>query len=337
MRENVGLFDQSHFCKYMLQGKDAVHVLNRVGGNQFDVPIGKIVYTQLLNERGGIEADVTVTRVAPDSFYIVDGAALQVRTPTFIRKHIRDGEHAFLTDITSGMALIPIMGPNSRALLSKLTDEDLSNEAFPFGTSKDIEFAYAKVRASRITYVGELGWEIHVSTDFAQHVYDAIIDEGKAFDLKHCGYHAMNSLRIEKAYRHWGHDITDEDTPVEAGMRFAVDWNKEDFLAKKALEAQKANGVTKRIAQFALNDPDPLLYHNEPIWRDNEIVGYLSSGMYGHTLGAAIGMGYITHKEGVNAEYVKSGSYEIEVACERIPAKVSLRPMYDPKSEQVKS
>ena len=337
VRENVGIFDQSHFCKYLLQGKDAVHVLNRIGGNQFNVELGKIVYTQLLNERGGIEADITITRTGPNTFYIVDGAGLQVRTPDFIRKHIGEDEHAFLTDITSGMALIPIMGPNSRALLSKLTDTDFSNEAFPFGTSKEIDFAHAKVRASRVTYVGELGWELHLPTEFAAHVYDAVIEEGKPFNLKHCGYHAMNSLRIEKAYRHWGHDITDEDTPVEAGMRFAVDWTKENYLAKNALEAQKTNGVKKRLVQFVLEDPEPLLYHNEPIWRDNKIVGFLTSGMYGHTLGAAIGLGYVTNEDGVNADFVKSGTYEIEVACERIPAQASLRPMYDPKSERVKS
>lgn len=336
VRENVGIFDQSHFSKYLLQGKDAVHVLNRIGGGQFDVEIGKIVYTQLLNKRGGIEADITVTRTAKDVFYIADGAGLQVRTPDFIRKNIGKNEHAFLTDITSGMALIPVMGPNSRALLSKLTDADLSNDVFPFGSSKEIDFAYAKVRASRVTYVGELGWELHLPTEFVAHVYDALIEEGKQFDLKHCGYHAMNSLRLEKAYRHWGHDITDEDTPVEAGLRFAVDFKKEDFLAKDALEAQKANGVTKRLVQFALEDPEPLLYHNEPIWRDNEIVGFLTSGMYGHTVGASLGMGYVTNPEGVNADFVKSGSYEIEVACERVPAKASLRPFYDPKSERVK-
>ncbi len=336
VRENVGIFDQSHFSKYLLQGKDAATVLNRIASSNFNVPIGKIVYTQLLNERGGIEADITVTKTAENSFYIVDGAALQIRTPQFIRKHILEHEHAFLTDITSGYALIPVMGPNSRALLSKLTDTNLSNETFPFGTSQEIEFAQAKLRASRISYVGELGWELHVATEFAPHIYDAIIEEGKAFDLKHCGYHAMNSLRIEKAYRHWGHDIADEDTPIEAGLSFTVDFSKENYLGKTLLDKQKANGVGKRLVQFALEDPEPLLYHNEPIWRNNKIVGFLTSGMYGHTLGTAIGLGYVTNEEGVNADFIKSGSYEIEVACERIPAKASLRPLYDPKSERVK-
>ena len=337
VRENVGLFDQSHFAKYLLQGKDAVHVLNRICGGQFDVPIGKIVYTQVLNERGGIEADITVTRTGEHTFYLVDGTGLQVRTPSYIRSHIGEDEHAFLTDVTSGYALLPVMGPNSRALLNKLTDADLSNEAFPFGTSQEVDFAYAKVRLNRITYVGELGWEIHLPTEFAAHVYDVLLEEGKAFDLKHCGYHAMNSLRIEKAYRHWGHDITDEDTPVEAGLRFAVDFDKTDFLGKERLEQQKTEGLKKRLVQFALEDPEPLLYHNEPIVRDGEIVGFLNSGMYGHTVGKALGMGYVSHPEGVSLEFIKSGSYEIEVANRRIPARASTRPFYDPKSERVKS
>ena len=336
VRENVGIFDQSHFSKYLLQGQDAVHILNRICTGQFDVAIGKIVYTQLLNERGGIEADITITRIAENSFYIVDGTALQTRTPNAIRKHIKETDHAFLTDITSGFSLIPVMGPNSRALLSKLTDADLSNQAFPFGTSQEIDFAYAKVRASRITYVGELGWELHVPTEFATHIYDALVAEGKGFELKHCGYHAMNSLRMEKAYRHWGHDITDEDTPIEAGMSFTVDFSKQEFLGKERLLEQKAKGVTKRLVQFALQDPEPLLYHNEPVWRNGQIIGYLSSGMYGHTVGSALGMGYIKHPEGVTADFVESGTFELKVASKRYPARASLKAFYDPKSECVK-
>ncbi|MEZ4632305.1 MAG: FAD-dependent oxidoreductase [Deinococcales bacterium] len=336
VRENVGIFDQSHFSKFLLQGRDALKILNYICGNQLDVPIGKIVYTQMLNARGGIEADVTITRTGKNSFYIVDGAALQVRTAAFIRQHITEDDHAFLTDVTTAYSMITVMGPNSRKLLAKLTDADLYNEAFPFGTSQEIDFAYAKLRASRITYVGELGWELHMTSDFAQHVYDALIDEGKVFDLKPCGYHALNSLRLEKAYRHWGHDIADEDTPIEAGLSFVVDFNKDDFLGKAILESQKTKPLTKRLVQFALEDPEPLLYHNEPIVRDGHIVGYLTSGMYGHTLGCALGMGYVKHPDGVNKEFLEGGRFEIEVAGKRISAKPSLRPFYDPKSERIR-
>ena len=337
VRENVGIFDQTSVAKYLLQGQDAAHVLNRICGNQMDVPVGKVVYTQILNERGGIEADVTVTRTGNDSFYILDGAALQQRNYHHIKSQIQAGEHAFLTDVTSGYVMLGVMGPNSRALLSKLTDANLSNDAFPFGTSQEIDFAYARVRATRITYVGELGWELNMPTEFAQGIYDALIQEGQAFDLTHCGYHALNSLRIEKGYRHWGHDITDEETPIEAGLGFAVKFKKGvDFLGRDVLLRQKKEGVTQRMASFLLDDDQPLLYHNEPIWRDNEIVGYITSGMFGYTLGRSIGMGYVTNPDGVNAAYVKSGTYEIEVAGERIPAQVSLKPWYDPKGENIK-
>ena len=338
VRQNVGLFDQSAFSKFLFQGKDAVHVLNRICGNNIDMPIGKVAYTQMLNERGGIEADLTVTRIAKDIFYILDGTATQVRTFHWIKNQIRDDEYAFLTDVTSGFVMLGVMGPNSRALLSRLTDADLSNEAFPFATSQEIEFAYAKVRATRMTYVGELGWELNIPTEFALSIYDAIVQEGQAFNLVHCGYHAMNSLRIEKGYRHWGHDITDEETPIEAGLGFAVKFKKGvNFNGRDVLLKQKREGVSKRLVMFALEDENALLYHNEPIWRNDELVGYITSGMFGHTIGAAIGMGYVGCEEGVTREYVKSGTYEIEVANERIPARASLRPFYDPKSLRVKS
>jgi 4-methylaminobutanoate oxidase (formaldehyde-forming) len=214
----------------------------------------------------------------------------------------------------------------------------MSNQAFPFGTSQEIFMGYAKVRASRITYVGELGWEIYIPTEFAQSVYDLIIKNGKTFDLKHAGYHALNSLRIEKGYRHWGHDITIDDTPIEAGLSFAVSFRKEGgFIGKDALLKQKEDGVKKRLVQFILEDPEPLLYHNEPIWRDGIIVGYITSGMFGHTIGRSIGMGYVNNEDGATPDIVKSGSYEIEIACKRYPARASLRPSYDPKNERIRS
>ena len=336
VRENVGLFDQTSFSKFLLQGKDALNVLNRLCGNQIDVMPGKVVYTQMLNERGGVEADVTITRVAPDCFYIVDAAATQTKTFSYIQSHIAADEYAFLTDVTSAYAVLGVMGPNARRLLSSLTDTDLSNPAFPFASSQEIDFADARLRAIRITYVGELGWELHIPTEFALSVYDAITQAGKAVSLQHCGYHALNSLRMEKGYRHWGHDVADEDTPFEAGLGFAVRLNKDAFLGREVLLKQHHNGVKKRIVQFALEDPEALLYHNEPIWRDNEIVGFITSGMFGHTLGAAIGLGYVNHADGVTLEYLQSGHYEIEVAGRRIPARASLRPFYDPENKRVK-
>ncbi len=338
VRENVGLFDQTSFAKFLLQGKDAVRILNRICGNNIDVPLGKVVYTQLLNVRGGIEADITITRIEKDAFYILDSGTGQTKTFHWIKNQIGPDDYAFLTDVTSAFTIVSVMGPNSRELLSKLADADLSNETFPFATSQEIDFAYARLRATRMTYVGELGWELNIPTEFAPAIYDAIVAEGAAFDLVHCGYHALNSLRIEKGYRHWGHDITDEDTPIEAGLGFAVNFKKDvNFNGRDILLKQKEEGVKKRLVMFALEDENALLYHNEPIWRNNQIVGYISSGMFGYTIGKAIGMGYVSHQAEVTAEYVESGTYEIEVAGKRISARASLKPFYDPQSRRVKS
>lgn len=338
IREGVGLLDQTSFAKFLLQGRDAEAVLNRVCANNVSVPNGKIVYTQWLNERGGIESDLTITRIAEDSFMIVTAFSSANRDFSWMKSHIPADAHAILTDVGSGLAMVSIMGPKSRELLQSLTSADLSNEAFPFATSQEIELGYANVRASRITYVGELGWEIYIPTEFATGVYDTIVEAGEAFGLQHCGMHAMNSLRTEKAYRHWGHDITDEDTPLEAGLGFAVAWDKPGgFIGKEALLKQKENGVKRRLAQFAIDDRNALMHHNEPIWRNDKIVGYITSGMYGHAVDKSLGMGYVENEDGVDAAFVKEGTYEIEIACERFPATVSLAPFYDPKSLRVKS
>jgi 4-methylaminobutanoate oxidase (formaldehyde-forming) len=338
VREKVALFDQSSFAKFLVQGRDAEAVLQRICANDVAVPENKIVYTQWLNQRGGIEADLTVTRLAEDRYMVVTGAAVAVHDFHWLKRNIPDDAHCFAADVTSGTAVIGLMGPDSRALLGKLTDADLSNQAFPFGTAREIEIGYAQVRALRITYVGELGWEIYVPSEFAGGVFDAIAEAGDPMGLKMAGMHVLNSCRIEKAFRHWGHDITDEDTPLEAGLGFACAFEKNiPFTGRDALLKQKEAGLKKRMVQFALEDPEPLLYHNEPIYRDGEIVGYLSSGDYGHHLGSAIGLGYVSHPDGVDADFVTSGNYEIEVACERFPATASLRPLYDPKAERVKA
>ncbi len=336
-REAVGLFEQTSFAKFLVQGADAEAVLQRISANDMAVPAGKVVYTQWLNGHGGIEADLTVTRLAEDAYMVVTGAAVAVHDLDWLRRNLAADARVTITDVTSAYAVIGVMGPNSRALLSQVAEADLSNEGFPFGASKEIDLGYARVRASRISYVGELGWELYVPSEFARGVFETIVAAGGDHGLKLAGMHAMDSLRLEKAYRHWGHDITGEDTPVEAGLTFACRFDKNvAFIGREALLKQKEEGVTKRLVQFALDDPEPLLYHNEPILRDGEIVGYLTSGNYGHTLGRAIGLGYVNHPDGVDADFVNSGSYEIDVACERFPAKASLRPMYDPKSERMR-
>lgn len=338
VRNEVGLFDLSSFGKFLLAGPDAERVLNQVCANDVAVPIGRIVYTQWLNEGGTIEADVTVTREAADRYLIVTAAATQVRDLAWLVDHISVGARCIATDVTSSMAVLSVMGPNSRALLARISDDDFSNEAFPFGTSRIIDVAYARARASRITYVGELGWELYIPTEFATGVFDAIVEAGTEYGLRHAGYHALNSLRIEKGYRHWGHDISPDDSPIEAGLGFVVAWNKAGgFVGREALLTKQYEGPRKRLVQGRLHDGDRLLYHNEPIWRDGELVGRVTSGMYGHTVKASLAMGYV---ENINSladnAWVLSGNYEIEIACERFGAELSLVPFYDPKSLRVR-
>ena len=236
--------------------------------------------------------------------------------------------------LTSGLGVISIMGPNARALLQSLSPNDLSHEAFRFAHSREIELGYALVRAARITYVGELGWELYIPTEFTAGVYDTIVAAGAPFGLAHAGYHALDSLRIEKAYRHWGHDITDEDTPLEAGLGFAVKFDKPGgFIGREALLKDRKAGPAKRLLQFRLLDPQPLLYHNEPIWHEDDLVGYVTSGAYGHTLGGAIGLGYVDTARAPNPP---EAGFSIEVAGDHIPADVSSRPMYDPGNRRIR-
>ena len=343
-REKVALFDMSSFAKFMVQGQEAEKVLNRICANDVDVASGKVIYTTWLNEQGGIESDLTVTRLQKDVFLVVTAGASQIRDLAWLLKNIPDEAHVNVTDVTSGYAVLSVMGPESRNLLAKLTPTDLSNEAFPFGTGKDIEIGYGKALALRMTYVGELGWEIYTPTEFAQDIYDKILAAGTDHGMQLAGMHALNSLRLEKAFRHWGHDISDEDTPLEAGLGFAVKFDKPGgFIGREALLRQKEglsdvkNGVLKkRLVQFALEDPEPLLYHNEPIWCDGRIVGDLTSGMYGHTLRTSLGMGYVSYEDGVTRDLLHSSVFEIEVAGERHPARASLQSFYDPKSERVR-
>ncbi len=336
VRTNVGLFDMSSFGKIAVEGKDACSFLNHVCANEIDVENGRIVYTQMLNERGGVESDLTVTRISETSFVMVVPAATVQRDLFWLRRHAIDFAHLFIRDVSNSEAVICIMGPNSRALMNKVSPNDFSNEAHPFGTMREIEIGMAIARAHRVTYVGELGWEIYAPVDMAAHVFETIRESGKELDLKLCGLHTLDSCRIEKAYRHFGHDISDEDHVLESGLGFAVKTEKANFIGKEAVLAKKATGLTKRLVQFRLFDKEPLLFHNEPIVRDGKIVSFLTSGNYGHALGSAIGLGYVPC-EGEKPDQVLASTYEIEVAGVRFRAEASLKPMYDPTSERVRA
>ena len=338
VRNAVGIFDQSSFAKFVVQGPDAEAVLNRISANNMSVPVGKVVYTQWLNERGGIEADLTVTREALDRYLVVTAAATQTRDFSWLQRNIPADARATAVDVSSSMAVLGVMGPRSRELLSQLTEADMSPAAFPFGTSQIIDLGYARVRASRITYVGELGWELYIPTECAPGVFDALMQAAPSVGGRLAGYHALNSLRMEKGYRHWGHDISDEDTPLQSGLGFAVAMKKPGgFIGLEALQAQKEAGLTRRLVQFALDDATPVLYHNEPICRDGAIVGRISSGMFGHHLGKSLGMGYVEcQTQGEAPEVILQGKYEIEVAGVRYSAQPSLAPLYDPSSARIK-
>ena len=334
IRENVGMYDMSSFGKLRVEGPDATAFMNYVGGGQYDVPIGKIVYTQFLNRNGGIEADVTVTRLSETAYLVVTPAATRLADQTWMQRHVGDFA-VVITDVTAGEGVLAVMGPNARALMQAVSPADFSNDANPFGTAQDIDLGMGLARVHRVTYVGELGWEVYVSSDMAGHAFETLYEAGRDLGLKLCGMHMMDCARIEKGFRHFGHDITCEDHVLEAGLGFAVKTDKPDFIGRDAVLRKKETGLNTRLVQFKLKDAEPLLYHNEPIVRDGEIVGYLSSGAYGHHLGAAVGLGYVPCA-GETAAEVLASSYEIDVCGTRVAAEASLKPMYDPKSERVK-
>ncbi len=334
VRLGVGLFDMTSFGKIRVEGRDAVTFLNRLCANQIDVPTGRIVYTQMLNRKGGIESDLTVTRLSETAFLlVVPGATLQ-RDLAWLRRHLTD-EFVVVTDATASESVLCLMGPRSRELIHSISPNDFSNEAFPFGTMQEIEIGMGLARAHRVTYVGELGWELYVSSDQAAHVFEALDAAGSDFGLRLCGLHTLDSCRIEKAFRHFGHDITDEDHVLEAGLGFAVNFNKGEFTGRDAVLRLQEVGLGRRLVQFMLEDPQPLLFHNEAIVRDGKIVGTITSGNYGHHLGGAIGLGYVACR-GESAQDVLSSHYEIEIAGQRVKAQASLTPLYDPKATRVR-
>lgn len=334
IRTNVGMYDMSSFGKIRVEGRDATAFMNHIGGGQYEVPVGKIVYTQFLNERAGIEADVTVTRLSETAYLVVTPAATRLADETWMRRHQGDF-NVVITDVTPAEGVLAVMGPNARKLMQAISPNDFANATNPFGTAQEIELGMGLARVHRVTYVGELGWEIYVSADMAAHAYETLMSAGQDLGLKLCGMHMMDCARIEKGFRHFGHDITSEDHVLEAGLGFAVKTDKPVFIGRDAVLRKRETGLTKRLVQFKLTDPEPMLYHNEPILRDGKIVGFLTSGAYGHHLGAAIGMGYVPCAEQSAADVLAS-SFEIDIAGTRVPAEVSLKPMYDPAAERVK-
>ncbi len=335
-RESVAIFDQTGFSKFLFKGPDALNVLQRLCGAEMDVPPGKAVYTGMFNTRGTFESDITAIRLDRDEFYLISGTSQTTRDQNWIRRNLRAGEQAALTDVTEAFSVIGVMGPNSRALLDRVTDTDLSNQAFPFGTAQVMEVGMATVRAVRITYVGELGWELHVPVSQAVLVYESLMKAGKKFDAFNAGHYAINSLRLEKAYRAWGADISPDDTALEAGLGFAIGWKKSaPFLGKDALLAQKQAALKRQLVTFVLQDPGPMLWGSEPIYRNGEAVGYTTSGSYGHTLGAAVGMGYVKCQDGVTPEFIRDGHYEINVSGTRFPAVPHLKAPYDPERKRI--
>jgi 4-methylaminobutanoate oxidase (formaldehyde-forming) len=338
-RENVVLFDQSSFSKYLVQGRDACKLLQRVSSADVDVEPGRMVYTHWLNERGGIEADLTVTRIAEDEFWVISGAAQTIKDLHWLKSHIAEGEFCCVSDITNAWAMLGVMGPQSRALLSEAIDHDLSTENFPFGDFHAVELGMTRAYAARVSYVGELGWEFYIPVDQARHGFDFLCEKGQSHGLTLAGMHALNSCRMEKKFVHYGHDVADHDTPLECGMGFVLAFDKETpFVGRDAMLQQKESRgfMKKRMVQFLLQDPEATLYHHEPILRDGQIVGHLTSGDYGHTLGGAVGLGYVEVDEEVTKEYIEAGKFEIDVGGERIPASASLSAMYDPKAERMR-
>ena len=338
-REGVILMDMSFMAKFRVEGRDAGRLLNQLSGNEVDGEAGRITYTQWLNERGTLEADLTVNKFDDRNYWVVASDTAHRHVLTRMR-HVFGDAHAFVSDVTSGYAQINIQGPRSRALMQSVTSADLSNEAFPFRTAREIDVGFARVLCVRITYLGELGYELYIPAEQAVHVYDRLVKAGEAFDLRHAGLKALASLRMEKGYRDYGHDIDNTDSVLEAGLGFAVDLKKPGgFIGKDAVLAKKNAGPLKRrILQVLVKDPQPLLFHAEPIWRNGKRVGYVRAGSYGHTLGGAVGLAMIEGgAEVVDSKFIESGTWEVEIADKKYPALASMKPLYDPNNEKIKA
>lgn len=336
-RQAVALYDMSSMSNFLVQGSDAERILNRLSGNNVAVEPGTCVYTQWMNEVGKVLADLTVTRLADDQFLVVVAEGFHRRVETIMRRAIGPDDRMVVTDVTSGLTMLSVQGPNSRDLLTRISDADFSNEAFPYFTAQQIDMQYALGWAFRMSFVGELGWELYVPAEFALTVYDALVSAGGDLGLVHAGMETLESTRTEAGRKDYGLDMENTDSPLEAGLGFAVDFDKPGgFVGRDRLLRDRQAGLTRRLVQFLLDDPEPLLHGEEPIFRDGERVGYLRSGNYGHTLGGAMGFGYVEHTGGVDRDYLLDAGYALQVAGEMITARASLRPMYDPAGDRVR-
>jgi len=337
-RERVALFDQSSFAKFEVSGRDAERALSWICANDVARPAGRLTYTQMLNSRGGIECDLTVGRLAEDRYYLVTGTGFRTHDAAWIRQNMPAGCDSELTDVTEALGTLTLMGPRAREVLQQVSDDDLGNEGFAFATLREITVAGHAVRALRITYVGELGWELHMPIAATGEVYDALMAAGEAFGIANAGYRAIESLRLEKGYRAWGADITPADSPFEAGLGWAVKLKaKQPFLGRDAAE-QAANSPRKKLlACFTVDDPEVVLQGRETIYRDGKAVGYLSSGGWGYSVAKNIGYGYVRNGAGVDRDFLAAGRYQLEVACEKVPCELQLDVLYDPEMARIKA
>ena len=338
MAEGVGLFELSPFTKIDVQGPDALALLQYLCANDIDHEVGRAVYTQMLNARGGIEADITVTRYSDTHFRVISGAATRQKDVAWISRHAADRRfNAVISDVTSSEAVLAVMGPGSRALLQSLSDADLSDAAFAFSTSHLIDIGMVTVRATRVSFVGELGFELYVPCEFAERLLHEITEAGKNHDLVFCGHYALDGCRLEKAYRHWGHDMGPKETPLEAGLSHAVAWNKSGFLGEEALRLRKASGISARLLHFAVDGGRPLLLHDEPIYRDGKLAGLTTSGGQGFRTGMSLCFGYVRQQQGEDRADLLASTYEIAVAGERYALTPLAKPPYDPASRRLRS
>ena len=338
VREAAGIFDQSSFAKFEMTGSDSAHALEWICANKVSKPVGRLTYTQLLNSRGGIECDLTVARLADDLFYIVTGTGFRVHDSAWIGDHIPEGLDARLTDVTEAFGTLSLMGPKARDILQAVTDDDCSGSAFPFGHVRQITIAGHRVRALRVTYVGELGWELHVPISATGDVFDALMEAGNPYGVRPVGYRALESLRLEKGYRAWSSDITPNDTPFDAGLGWAVKLKSDTPFIGRDMAEKAANSVPrKQLAGFTVDDPDVVLLGRETILRNGEFAGYLTSGGFGYTIGKPIGYGYVRNDGGVTADYLQGGTYELVVAQERVPATLHMEPLVDPAGARIKA
>jgi 4-methylaminobutanoate oxidase (formaldehyde-forming) len=339
-REDVAVYDQTSFGKLLITGRDAETVLQRLCTADVAVPVGRAVYTGMLNDRGGYEADVTVTRLAHDRYLLVTSSASVVRDLEWVERHVGRDEHVAVVDVSSSYAVYGVMGPASRTLLQRLTRADLSDAAFPFATSRQVDLGYSTVRATRITYVGELGWELYVPSEFAVGVYEDLFEAGSDLPLTNAGYYAMNALRLDKAYRAFGSDLTPDHNPVEAGLRFTCKLQSAtDFVGRRAVEQVVADGPRRRLASFRLVDPEPMMWGGELVLRDGEAAGQVTSAAWSETLGTCAGLAYIWRRDRgvITPEHLTTGTYEINVGGRLHAATVGLRAPFDPSNERVRS